>query len=211
MSTDLATELRTAWDRGVRPSARAAYLTGAYLAGADLTGADLTGTDLTAADLTAANLAGANLAGAYLTGTDLRGANLTAANLAGAYLTGAYLAGTDLTGTNLTRADLTGTYLTGTYLAGVAGGLLRVDGLPSGQATLTPLPAGWHLKVGCWDGTVAALRELIATDEGWPEATGDECARRRPRLLALCDLCDAHIADHPGLIEDLTARWGVAA
>ena len=49
-------ELRTARERGVKPSA-----TGANLSRADLTGADLTGANLSYADLTRAELYGANL------------------------------------------------------------------------------------------------------------------------------------------------------
>ena len=80
--------------------------------------------------------------------------------------------------------------------------------------TLTPTPDGWTLTVGCWPqsagmdvATVADLRALIAGDEGWPEARGEEVARRRPLLAAVADLCDAHAAAHPAVIAKLAERW----
>ena len=86
--------------------------------------------------------------------------------------------------------------------------MLAVSGLPSGHAIYWPTPYGWSLRVGCWTGTPDTLRTLIAGDD-WPEATGDERDRRRPGLAALADLCDAHAALHPGVIEDLAKRWSV--
>lgn len=86
---------------------------------------------------------------------------------------------------------------------------LTVAGLPSGNATLTPTRDGSHLlRVGCWSGTVSDLRTLIATDDGWPEATGDEVARRRPGLTGLADLCDTVIAswDDPATWPAPTVR-----
>ena len=41
----------------------------------------------------------------------------------------------------------------------------------------------------------------------WPEAQGEEIARRRPLLEALAVMCDAHITASPGVIEDLAERW----
>ena len=157
------------------------------LRGADLTGADLTGADLTRADLSGANLRWANLNGANLYGADLRWANLNGANLSEANLNGA-------------------------NLYGASGGVLAIDGLPSGSVRLTPTPGGWALRVGCWgDGTAtygpAALRDLIAGTD-WPEAEGEEQDRRRPGLAAVADLCDAHAAANPDLIADLAKRWG---
>ena len=64
---------------------------------------------------------------------------------------------------------------------------------PSGWVTLTPVGNDWTLTIGCWTGTVEALRELIA-GEDWPDADEHERLRRRPILSALADLCDAHIA-----------------
>lgn len=149
----------------------------------DLRGADLYGIDLRETDLRAADLSGADLGWANLSEVvDLSEANLL--------------------GTNLHGADLRETLWDG----------LRVDGLPSGQVTLKPTPYGWFLRVGCWgDGTVADLRTLIA-GEDWPGAsTAEERDRRRPGLLALADLCDAHIAANPGVVEDLAKRWGATA
>ena len=146
-----------------------------YLWGADLRGADLAGADLTGADLT-----GADLAGAYLTGADLTGADLWGADLRGANLRGANLRGADLSGANLGGARWKG---------------LQVTGLPSGQVVLIPTPDGWELRVGCWIGTIDDLRTLVAQDEGWPEAEGEEVALRRPGLQAVLALIDAHVAE----------------
>jgi hypothetical protein len=61
--------------------------------------------------------------------------------------------------------------------------------------------------VGCWSGTIEALREMVAGDDGWPEARGAEIARRRPSLLALCDLLDAHTVLHADKLAAV-AHWG---
>lgn len=168
---------------------REAYLRGADLREADLRGADLREADLRGARLDRAHLRGADLCEAYLRVADLRGADLGDADLRG--------------------ANLHGTNLYGAYLRGIDQ-LLRVDGLPSGQATLTPTPDGWALRVGCWHGTPDTLRDLIAQDEGWPEAAGAEVARRRPSLEALAAICDAHIRLHPDLVPALAEKWGTA-
>ena len=123
---------------------------------------------------------------------NLRGANLSEANLRWANLYGANLCGANLRGANLN---------------GASGGVLAIDGLPSGSARLAPTPDGWSLRVGCWVGTVEALRTLIAGTD-WPEAEGDEQDRRRPGLAAVADLCDAHAAANPDLIADLAKHWG---
>ena len=109
-------------------------------------------------------------------------------------------AGADLQNANLRGADLRDAI-------GAAGVALSVSGLPSGLSTLYPTTNGWLLTVGCWLGTPDSLRAMIATDNDWPEATGDECNRRRPSLQALLALCDDHIARHPDIITDLITRW----
>ena len=119
---------------------------------------------------------------------NLRGAALWRANLGGAYLRGADLRGADLRGVIDAPA------------------VLQVAGLPSGDAILMPRPDGWELRVGCWTGTPDILDDLIAGDEGWPEAEGDECARRRPGLQSLIGLCRAWITDHPDAIAAETKR-----
>ena len=119
-------------------------------------------------------------------------ADLRGAYLRGAYLRGAYLDGADLRGAYLDGADLRGAYLRG---------LLTASGLPSGDLTLLPTVDGWSLKVGCWTGTPADLREMVSRDDGWPEATGDEVTRRRPGLLAAAALAEAHIAAFPDEVE----------
>ena len=158
-------------------------------------------------NLRGANLSEANLNGANLNGANLRWANLIWANLYGANLCGADLCGADLSEADLRGANLRGADLTGANLYGASGGVLAIDGLPSGSARLAPTPDGWSLRVGCWVGTVEALRTLIAGTD-WPEAEGDEQDRRRPGLAAVADLCDAHAAANPDLIADLAKHWG---
>ena len=142
-----------------------------------------------------------NLRNADLRNANLRGANLRNADLWGANLRGADLWGADLWGANLRGADLRGA------MGDALGLLLSVQGLPSGRAVLFPTPAGWQLQVGCWEGTVDDLSALIASDEGWPEAEGDECAERRPGLEALIVMCRAHIAARPRVVPDLAQHW----
>ena len=133
--------------------------------------------------------------------------NLSGANLSEANLHGANLNGANLRWVNLIWANLCGADLRGANLNGASGGVLAIDGLPSGSARLAPTPDGWSLRVGCWVGTVEALRTLIAGTD-WPEAEGEEQDRRRPGLAAVADLCDAHAAANPDLIADLAKRWG---
>ena len=148
----------------------------------DLRGADLRGANLRYADLRGADLRGADLRGANLRGADLRGANLRYANLRGA---------------NLQYADLSG-----------ADPILSVTGLPSGHAILTPTVSGWALRVGCWTGTIDGLRTLIAQDDGWPEAEGDQIAVRRPMLAALADMCEVWAADRQWALDAVIEKWG---
>jgi len=185
-----------------------ANLRGANLSGVNLTDADLSGANLTDAPLRYADLRGANLSGADLWDADLSGANLGGADLRGGYLWGADLSGADLSGANLTDADLSRANLGGADLRGVYWSGLQITGLPSGQIVLTPTPVGWELRVGCWTGTIDGLRTLIAQDEGWPAAEGDEITRRRPGLQAASAFIEAHIAMHPNVINQLEAKWG---
>jgi len=166
--------------------------------------------DLRRANLRWANLRGANLRGADLREADMRWANLSGANLREADMRWANLSWADMHGANLRGADLRGA-----NLQGAAGGLLAIDGLPSGSVRLAPTPDGWALRVDCWgDGTATygpdALRDLIAGTD-WPEARGAEQDRRRPGLAALADLCDAHAAAWPDLVPGLAKRWGATA
>lgn len=186
-------------------------LSGMDLSRMDLAGVDLSYTQLTGAILREANLSGADLRGASLHGADLSEANLPATNLRSVDLSDATLSWANLSGANLYYADLTGVDLIGASLRGAnlygVGQILRVDNLPSGQATLTPTTGGWVLTVGCWRGTVNGLRELIAGDI-WPEAEGEEQARRRPSLELLIDMCEVHISYWPDLIDELKEKWG---
>ena len=95
------------------------------------------------------------------------------------------------------------------YAVGAGGVCLSVQGLPSGIAVLYPTRDGWLLTVGCWGPHgIDALERLIADDEGWPEARGAECGRRRPGLQALVAMCRAHVEGHPDVIANLVERWG---
>ena len=107
-----------------------------------------------------------------------------------------------LRGLDLRYADLRGANLESVYGTPA---ILVVTGLPSGAATLVPWPDGWELRVGCWYGTPDSLAELIATDEGWPDAEGEECASRRPLLEALIVQCRAWIDAHPDAIAESAA------
>jgi hypothetical protein len=70
-----------------------------------------------------------------------------------------------------------------------------------------PTPTGWYLTVGCWEGNLEDFKNLIASDEGWPEARGAEVTRRRPSLQAVVALCEAHMRLHPKIIEELAEKW----
>ena len=91
----------------------------------------------------------------------------------------------------------------GALTCGAFLGGLQITELPSGQLTLIPTSDGWRIQLGCWSGTPDQLRALIAQDNGWPEAEGDEIDRRRPYLEAALALCEVHMADHARVIDDL--------
>ncbi|MHD0241475.1 pentapeptide repeat-containing protein [Corynebacterium diphtheriae] len=169
----------------------------------NLQGANLRFVDLWGADLCSARLQDANLRGANLRGVDLRGANLW-----GADLRGANLRDTDLSGADLSAADLRGANLRGANLSNCNFDGMQITETPSGQVTLIPTCDGWWMQVGCWEGTPAELKALIARDEGWPEAQGEEILRRRPYLEAVLALCEVHMADNAQVIDDLKAKWG---
>lgn len=150
-------------------------------------------TDLSGANLRRADLRGANLLGANLRDADLRDADLRGADLWDAYLSGANLWEADLSGANLWEAS---------------GGILQVTGLHPYQAVMVPTVQGWWLRIGCWEGTTQALRDLIAKDYGWPEAYGDQITARRPLLNVLADMCDLHATNHKNALDTVIARWG---
>ena len=132
-------------------------------------------------------------------GADLRDANLRDANLRGADLRGA-----DLRNANLRNANLRGANLT---WAARAARILHLEGLPSGETIFMPTPTGWYLTVGCWEGELEDFKNLIASDEGWPEARGAEVKRRRPSLQAVVALCEDHMCLYPKIIEELAEKW----
>lgn len=148
-------------------------------------------------DMHGADLSGADLHEANLCGADLHEADLRKADLRGVDLRGADLSWVDLRGVDLHEANLCGALWDG----------LCIDGLHPYRCLLVPTPDGWEVTVGCWSGTVTELRDLIANDDGWPEATGEQIAERRPLLSAFCDLCDVHMAAHPSVIVNRAARW----
>lgn len=119
------------------------------------------------------------------------------------------LRGVNLRG-NLRRADLRGADLREANLRGAdvwgATPVRSVTGLPSGHAILVPTCDGWWLRVGCWTGTIDGLRDLIAKDDGWPEAKGEQITARRPMLTALADTCEAWAEDNHAALEAV-AHW----
>lgn len=126
-------------------------------------------------------------------GANLRGANLYGANLGFADLSYADLRGANLRGANLDHVTLDG---------------LSMDGLPSGPMAFIPTPDGWHLTIGCWEGDTDSLRVVLdGPDEDWPEARGEERARRETILRPVLDMCEAYAAAHPDIVPGLAERW----
>ena len=184
---------------------RCAKLHGVNLRGSNMTGARMSRADLRFADMRDAKLCYANLRGAYMYRADMRDANLRGANLLQADLHRADLSDVDLFSANLRSADLAYTTLTGANVVG-----LFLDGLPSGHLFFIPTPDGWYLTIGCWSGTTDELREMIAKDEGWPEAEGAQIMARRPMLNAAAAMCDAYAAAYFYAVADVKAaadRW----
>ena len=135
----------------------------------------------------------ANLGYANLGYADLRDANLGYADLGYADLRGANLRDADLRGADLRDAN---------------GGILQVTGLHPYQAVMVPTVQGWWLRIGCWQGTTQGLRDLVAKDDGWPEAHGEQITARRPLLNILADMCDLHAANHKDDLNAVMERWG---
>ena len=207
--TELINQLTTARANGERADLRGVDLSGVYLGWVDLRKADLSGANLRKADLHKADLSGAdlrkaNLSKANLSGANLRKVDLSGVDLSGADLRWASLSGADLRWANLSKANLSWADLS---WATKNAQVLHLQGLPSGEVTFHPTPAGWYLYVGCWSGALADFEELISQDEDWPEAEGAEVARRRPSLEAVAALCKAHMDLHPQIVEKLAEKW----
>lgn len=216
--------------KGQRPYFRGADLSGLYLAYMDLHDVDFRGADLRGAKLREANLSDADMTGARMYGADLpdadlrraalnyadlyqacffradcRDADFRGANLCQADLYRADMREADLFSANLRDADLCYTILTGASVIG-----LFLEGLPSGHLVFIPTPKGWQLTIGCWDGTTAELREMIAKDDDWPGAEGEQITERRPMLEAAADMCDSYAAAYPYAVDGVKAaadRW----
>ena len=184
---------------------RDAKLHGVNLSGSDMTGAIMSRADLRHADMSDTKLCYVNIRGAYLYRANMRDANFRGASLFQADLYRADLRDADLFSANLSRADLSYTILTGANVVG-----LFLDGLPSGHLAFVPTPKGWQLTIGCWSGTTTELREMIAKDEDWPGAEGEEITERRPMLEAAADMCDSYANANPYAVADVKAaadRW----
>lgn len=189
---------------------RGADLRGTEFRGADLSDADMTGARMSQAtfpdaDLRRATLDYADLYRAYFYRADMRDADFRGANLRGADLYRADMRGADLFSANLRDADLFYTVLIDANLIG-----LITDGLPSGHLIFIPTPEGWHLTIGCWDGTTDELREMISKDYDWPGAEGEQITERRPMLEAAADMCDAYANAHPDAVAEVKSaadRW----
>lgn len=196
--------------KGQRPHFRGADLSGLRLSYMDLHGVDFRGADLRCtkfneANLQRATLDYADLRRAYFYRADMRDADLRGANLFQADLYRADMRDADLFSANLYEADLEYAVLIGANFVG-----LVLDGLPSGRLIFFPTPESWHLTIGCWDGTTAELRAMIATDYDWPGAEGEEITERRPMLEAAADMCNAYAASNPHALADVKSaanRW----
>lgn len=51
----------------------------------------------------------------------------------------------------------------------------------------------WHVRVGCWSGSVPELRALAESDR-WVETPHEDIEEARPELLAFVALCEARAA-----------------
>lgn len=153
---------------------------------------------LSNSDLNCADLCLTDLRYADLRHTDLRYADLVAADLSYA----------DLRYANLCDADF--------QYADLRFNLLRlfyIDGIHRQPAYFWLTPEGWQTRIGCWSGTTESLRELIAQDGLWPEATDwsdateEQIERHRPLLERFADMCDAYKATFNDELTSLAEYW----
>lgn len=194
--------------QGIAPDLRNLDLRGLDLSRLDLRAADLRGADMRGVNLWNANLKGVNLSGTNMQHANMQQATLSSASILDADLLGADLRNADLRNANLRNANLLGVDMRCTALRGTNCFILQMDTLPSGVATFYPTPDGWYLQVGCWEGTLDELRDIIAKDDGWPGAVGEEIPRRRPLLEAAIALCEAHVAYYSNVVRELREKWG---
>lgn len=140
---------------------------------------------------------------ANLSNTNLEASSFIRCNLGSVRLHMATMIGAELTGSDLYMARTSGTMFTSDH--GV--GIYAQAGLPSGPVYMFPTSEGWELHVGCWYGSVEELEDLIAGDDGWPEAEGEECYRRRPGLQALVASLRAHQELHLEELSSIQRYW----
>ena len=109
---------------------------------------------------------------------------------------------------NSTSIDLGGADLRWADLRGATGlqHWLQLSGLPSGEAWYGPTERGWLTTVGCYrNKPLADLKARVAQDEDWPEARGEEVARRRPGLLLWIAMCEEWERLHPTAVAEYQA------
>lgn len=133
-----------------------------------------------------------------------RGSLYYCANFHYAYFRRSVFTRGSMHGVNFTSATFYGYEL----FSGVRG-IFSFDAGASGNAVMVPMPNGtWRLYVGCWSGTPAELRTLIAGDS-WPSGCNKaERDRRRPILSAIADLAEAQGEYHEYLLDSVVRKWG---
>ena len=129
-------------------------------------------------------------------GDDLRGANLRGADLRRADLRDA-----NLREANLQEADLLGADLCRTALDGFV-----LQGLPPGSVHFIATPKGWRITIGHWKHkTLDDLRALLAGEDNWLVAKGEERGVRYPIFAGLLAMCEAYAAKNPSFVRELAA------
>lgn len=144
---------------------------------------------------------GDDLRGANLRGADLRWADLRWADMRGADLRRADLRDANLREANLQEADLLGADLCRTALDGFV-----LQGLPPGSVHFIATPKGWRITIGHWKHkTLDDLRALLAGEDNWLVAKGEERGVRYPIFAGLLAMCEAYVAKNPSFVRELAA------